>query len=115
MDTNKDFDTLVFEAIMGHDDSNPQDLIHILSYVEGRKDLIMTHQELSAVLQQLIDEGRIAEVGKHRFIENPGHIQNSCFSGYTYADHQKTYLAYDQWLLQQMGECKRMETAEAVC
>ena len=116
MDFDTDFDALVLDAIKDHSAENPQNLIGIISYVQCLKGLIMTHKELEGALQRLIDEGSIAEIDTHHFVDNRESGKPGSFSGYTYADHQSTYAAYDQWLQQQSEEIKVVEQpAKTLC
>ena len=81
------FDDLVFEAIQGHTQEDPQDLVGILGYVDGREKLVLTHEELSGALQRLIDAGRIRQSSRGKFYEPNERNDPGSFSGHSPREH----------------------------
>lgn len=91
-----DFDELVFDAIRGHTEEQPQDLVGILGFVDGREKLVLTQEELAGALQRLIDARRIGECSRHRFYELNDPSVSVAFSGLTPEEHAAACECYRQ-------------------
>jgi hypothetical protein len=94
-------DRRIFKAIKGHSESNPQDLVSILAYVDSQERLVLTHEELSGGLQRLIESGQIAESRPHKYFDTAGQSHSRVFSGLSLQDHEEACQAYRKWFWEQ--------------
>ncbi len=86
------FDRRIFKAIKGHSETNPQDLVSILAYVDSQERLVLTHAELSG--ERLIESGQIAEATPHKYFDTSGQSYSRVFSGLSLQDHEEACQAY---------------------
>jgi hypothetical protein len=92
-----DFDTRIFEAVEGGTLEKPHDLVQILAYVDSREKLVLSHEELSGGLQRLVEQGRIAELPRHRFYRTADDSAPRTFSGLTLEEYREACEAYRKW------------------
>lgn len=86
----------IFEAICGHTPEDPQNLVGILGFVDGREKLVLTHEELSGALRQLLAAGRIRESSPHHYYEPDESGDPSSFSGLTPEEHEDACRRYQE-------------------
>jgi len=106
-------DRSILKAIKGHTETQPQDLMSILAYVDSQERLVLTHQELSGGLQRLIASGQIAEATPHKYFDPAGQPHSREFSGLSLEDHKETCQAYHQWFEEQSRKLQNEEPSEA--
>ncbi len=91
-----EFDRDIFKAIKGSTETQPQDLVGILAFVDSRQRLVLTHEELSGGLQRLIESGKIAEVAPCRYFDTAGQPHSRHFSGLSPEEHEQACDAYQK-------------------
>lgn len=90
-------DEYIFEAVKGHTPDQPQDLVGIIYHVDGRMKLMMLHEEFVGGLQRLIENGRIAEIPRHKFYEATDDSAPRTFSGLTVEEQSRAEKTYTKW------------------
>ncbi len=102
-----DFDERIFEAVSGCTSEKPQDLVGILAYVDCLEKLVLSRRELAGGLQRLIEQGRIAELPRHRFYKAVSDSSSRAFSGLTRAEHHQACEAYKEWFWKKYRELSK--------
>ena len=84
----------VSERASGHTPEQPQDLVGIIYHVDGRMKITLLYDELARRLQRLIENGRIAELPRHKFYEVTDGSAPRTFSGLTREEQSQAEEAY---------------------
>jgi hypothetical protein len=100
------FDQRIFESVEHATPEKPHDLVHILYYVDALERVLLSHEELAGGLQRLIEEGRIAELPRHKFHGHPEGSPPGRFSGLTQAEYDQASKAYHEWFEKAYRELK---------
>ena len=106
------FDRRILKAIKGHSETDPQDLVGILAYVDSQERLVLNHEELSGGLQRLIESGQIAEATPHKYFDTAGQSHSRVFSGLSLQDHEEACQAYRNWFWEESQKVQSKEPSE---
>lgn len=90
---SQSLDRDVLKSMTGATRDQPIDLVRLLSGVDARQRLVLTHDELEGALRRLIDSGLVAEAAPLHFFV-PTEPRHGSFSGLSSRDYERAVKAY---------------------
>lgn len=90
---SQSLDRDVLKSMTGATRDQPIDLVRLLSGVDARQRLVLTHDELEGALRRLIDSGLVAEAAPLHFFV-PTEPRHGSFSGLSSRDYENAVKAY---------------------
>ncbi len=87
----------ILEVVKSREMDSPSSLVDIIAMMDVKNSLVLTHSELEEGLRDLVAQGKLVEVAKHRFyIRNEGDKLSS-FSGLLKIDYDIATSEYHKW------------------